>query len=194
MFFDDFGMFMTDKSKSLIELAESYVNLVEERIRNGKLAIVAIPSDTRYGKTIKNYLEYLKGKFPTIWVGDKSIRPYLGRTKDIKSNKQESIINVENSNAGYILGKDWLIEKYNLIEQGIDQAIKALLRPEEQDYALRKRLFEQYGDDESREDEIIDELQLAKRRLNEYRNYISLLNFGALHFGRDGQIEVIADE
>lgn len=191
LFVDDFGMFMTDKSESLIEMAESYVNLVQERIRNGKLTIVVIPSDTRYGKTIRNYLEYLKRKFPTVWVGDKSIRPYLGWTNDTKSKQKESIANVEKNNAGYILGKDWLIEKYDLIEEDIDQVIKTLLRPEEQDSAFRRRLFEEYGDDESREDEILGELQLVKRRISEYKNYISLLNFHALHFRRDGQIEVL---
>ncbi len=194
LFFDDFGMIMTDKSKSLIEMAESYIKLIQERIRNGKLTLVAIPSDARYDKTIKNYIEYLKVNFPTICVGDRDIRPYLGKANNIKNDQPEVTISIENSNAGYILGKNWLIEKYNLIEKNIDQAIKALLRPEEQDYALRLRLFEEYGDDESRADEILGELELAKRRLNEYRNYISLINFNALHFRRDGQIDIIDKE
>ena len=194
LFLDDFGMSLTDKSGSLIELAESYIKLVQERIGSEKLTLIAIPSDIKYGKTIKNYIEYVKGKFPMIWVGDKSIRPYLRRENNTESSQQESIVSTENSNAGYFLGKDWLIEKYNLVEKIIDHAIKTLLRLEEQDYALRERLLEEYGDDESREDEILSELQLAKRRLNEYKNYVSLLNFDALFFHSDGQIETIKKE
>lgn len=194
LFLDDFGMFMTDNSKSLIEVAQSYISLIEKRNELGKLTLIAIPSEKRYGKTIKNYIEFLRGMFPTICVGDKSIRPYLVQAEETSNDKQESAVSRESKNAGYILGKDWLIEKYSLIEKNIDQAIKALLRPEEQDYALRKQLYEIYGDDETRKDEILGELKLAKNRINEYRNYISLLKFHAFYFQRGGQIEIIDKE
>jgi len=191
LLFDDFGMLMTEKSESLMKASKALIGIVQERSKRGKFTLITIPGYKNYGKNIRNYIEYLKGEFLTIWVGDKDIRPYLGQVNNEQSKQRESTTDMEISSAGYILGKDWLIEKYDLVKANIDQAIKALVRPEEQDYALRGYLLEEYGDNEKREDEILGELEIAKRRLSEYRNYISLINFHALYFHSDGQIEII---
>jgi DNA replication protein DnaC len=186
LFFDDFGMFLSDKSEPLVEAAKSCVKLIQERSKKGKLTIVSIADDMKHGKTIANYVEHLKVEGFHVRVGDQSLRLLAFPVVE-----EDAGISMERENSGYFLGKNWLMEKYELVESHINQAVKALLRPEEQDYALRKRLIDEYGDNESREDEILGELNIAKKRLREYREYISAMNFKAVYIYEDGRIDVV---
>jgi hypothetical protein len=186
LFLDDFGMFMTDKSKALIDVAQSYTDLVEKRTENGKLTLLAIPGEPNYGKTIENYLEYLKGIYPTVSVGDISVRSYIG-------NRNISTTYASGEKM-QLLGKDWLIEKSESVAEDITRAIDALLRPEEKDISLRHHLHEQYGDSETRQDEILDCLKLAKKRLDEYKQFIMPIDFHAFSFRENGEIEIIRNQ
>lgn len=186
LLFDDFGMFLTDKSESLVEAAKALQNIVQERIDLGKHTIVTVPKD-HVGKKIIDYLEYLRNTHSAIIVGDQSLRPYMGESNSDVVDVQDIGISSES----YILGKDWLIEKYDLIEEEIKRAVVALLRPDEKDQALRKHLQEGYGDTQTRQDEIHGNLQMAKKRINNYRDFVSKMNFKIIVFNSDGSIEVV---
>ena len=189
LLFDDFGMSLTDKSETLTKAAKALIDIVNDRSKRGKPTVLIL-SRAKTGRTIENYLEFLKGNCPFINVGEEDLRL---RGVDTNENLQSSILPDTSSDSvrSVILGKDWLIEKYDLIENEIDWAIKTLLRPEEQDYALREYLQERSGDPLSREEEIRETLFRAKHRISDYRKFVGGFDFRKIIFYEDGKVQVV---
>ena len=186
---DDFGMWLTDKSETLIKAAKALIDIVNVRSKQGKPTILTL-SRAMTGKTVQNYLEFLKGNYPFINVGEESLR---SRGLEIMNeNLQSRALPSKSSDSrrGGVLGKAWLIEKYDLLEKEIDEAMRTLLRPEEEDHSLREFLHERFGDSESREDELREILKGAKRRISQYRNFVDGFDFQAIVFFEDGKVQV----
>jgi hypothetical protein len=188
LLFDDFGMYLTDKSETLIQAANVLIDIVQHRATHGKPTILAV-ARTHIGKTIGNYVEYLRTSTPSINLGSIDLRGRDTTKKDAPSQPEYEVKD-HGPTLTHVLGRAWLVEKYHLIESEIDRALHALLMPDETNYALRKYLIDRYGDNETREDEIREMLHLAKQRISEYRRFVSSLGFEAMLFYENGSIEI----
>ena len=164
LLFDDYGLYLTDKSETMISATNELVKIVKERIELDKFTILACNNFDTFdtGEKIRRYVEYLKMVYPAINMGNVDLRIYSDDINDHIGNK---------SPTHYILGKDWLIEKYDLIDKEIDQVILTLLRPDEDDVAMRTYIRETQGDHENRVEEI-------NKRLLRIKSNVSVLSSG----------------
>lgn len=168
---------------------QELVDLIQDRINLRKTTIIiAVSIEKLQAPTLSNYLEFLKRSYSSVFLGTFDLRR-IGSNNEVIGD-QQGVAEKGQKEKWTILGKDWLIEKYQLLESDIEQAEKILLLPKDIDDERRAQWREISGERWTREEELLGYLQHAKGRIEKYSHFIEELNFHALIFRADGSVEL----